>query len=206
VVKRTIFPILLFAIASPGFAKTHNDIFDVSCDALWPAVKDTLRNSGKYGIIGIDNGEMTASYNIGGYLTGKRINSLVLNSKGNATSCEMQVQTSFSGLVNNDEGDFKRRVEASLEKLRATPAEKPAVQGIAAPNSGLAGQPLLKPLTNDDVTTLRAAGFSDDLILAKIKATPGAYNLETADMVRLKNAGLSDTIIAAMVAAPGAHK
>jgi hypothetical protein len=45
-------------------------------------VKDALRNSGKYGILGIDNTEMTASFVIGGTLSGKRINSLVLNAKG----------------------------------------------------------------------------------------------------------------------------
>jgi hypothetical protein len=37
---------------------------------LWPAVKDTPRNSGKYGILGIDNTEMTASFVIGGTLGG----------------------------------------------------------------------------------------------------------------------------------------
>jgi hypothetical protein len=102
---------------------------------MWPAVKDTLRNSGKYGIIGIDNTEMTASYNIGGFLTGKRINSLVLNPLDSGKGCEMQVQTSFSGLVNNDEADFKKRVDASLEKLKvAAPASQssPAVPTNAA--------------------------------------------------------------------------
>ena len=109
----------IFAVVIPAFGKTHSDIYPVSCSELWPAVKDTLRNSGKYGIIGIDNNEMTASYNIGGGLGGKRINSLVLNSKG-ASSCELQTQTAFSGLAHNDAGDFKKRVEASLAKLKGS--------------------------------------------------------------------------------------
>lgn len=116
--RRIIGVTLFFLFAIPAFAKTHKELFEVSCSELWPAVKDTLRNSGKYGIIGIDNGEMTASYNIGGFLTGKRINSLVLNRKGK--QCEMQVQTSFSGLVNNDEKDLVKRVKESLAKLRGT--------------------------------------------------------------------------------------
>jgi hypothetical protein len=115
---------LLLGIAAAGIAKTHKDVFDVPCNVLWPAVKDALRNSGNYGFIGIDNTEMTASYNIGGFLTGKRINSLVLNSNGN--SCEMQVQTSYSGLENNDAGDLKKRVKQSLDTLQAEPPEKPA--------------------------------------------------------------------------------
>jgi len=115
---------MLLVVAGPSFAKTHKKMYSVSCGVLWPAVKDTLRNSGKYGILGIDNGEMTASFVIGGSLTGKRINSVVLNAKGD--SCEMQVQTAFSGLVNNDEGDFKKRVDESLAKQQASPPAAPA--------------------------------------------------------------------------------
>jgi hypothetical protein len=122
--KWTLPLLLLASVEIPALAKTHSDMFDVSCKELWPAVKDTLRNSGKYGIIGIDNTEMTASYNIGGALGGKRINSLVLNEKG--TGCELQVQTAYSGLIHNDEGDFRKRVEDSLAKLKAAKTAAPA--------------------------------------------------------------------------------
>jgi hypothetical protein len=114
--------LLQLTCAVPGFAKTHKDVFDVPCSALWPALKDTLRNSGKYGIVGIDNAEMTASYIIGGTLGGKRLNSVVLNSNGN--SCEMQVQTAYSGIEHNDAGDLEKRVKQSLDKLQERP-EKP---------------------------------------------------------------------------------
>ena len=116
--------LMLLTVAGPAFAKTHKENYSVSCTVLWAAVKDTLRNSGKYGIIGIDSTEMTASFNIGGTLTGKRINSVVLNGKGDA--CEMQVQTAFSGLANNDAGDFKKRVDESLAKQQAAPPPAPA--------------------------------------------------------------------------------
>jgi hypothetical protein len=116
--------LLLLAVAGPVFAKTHKENYSVSCTVLWSAVKDTLRNSGKYGILGIENTEMTASFVIGGTLTGKRINSVVLNAKGDG--CEMQVQTAFSGLVNNDAGDFKKRVDESLAKQQSSPAPAPA--------------------------------------------------------------------------------
>lgn len=58
-----------------------------------------------------------------------------------------------------------------------------------------------KPLANADIISLKSAGFTDDLILAKIKGSPAAYKLETDDLVVLKDAGLSDTVITAMVAA-----
>jgi uncharacterized protein YqfA (UPF0365 family) len=127
--KGFVLAVFLLTLAVSAYAKTHRDIFSVPCSVLWPALKDTLRNSGKYGIIGIDSTEMTASYNIGGGLAGKRINSAVLNTVG--TGCEMQVQTAFSGLVNNDAGDLKKRVEESLAKLQAAQAT-PSTKAEAA--------------------------------------------------------------------------
>ena len=128
--KRTLVTLCLFACSASAFAKTHSYIYPMPCAQLWPAVKDTLRNSGKYGILGIDSGEMTASYNIGGNLTGKRTNSLVLNTKDGG--CELQVQTSYSGFVNNDSEDLKKRVDASLVKLSGD--SQPA-KPVAAPPS-----------------------------------------------------------------------
>ena len=112
-----LFALLSAGLTVPALAKTHDFDYPMACSALWPAVKDTLRTSGKYGIIGIDNGEMTASYNIGGALTGKRTNSLVLNTKG--AGCDLQVQTSYSGLTNNDAADLKKRIDESLTKLQS---------------------------------------------------------------------------------------
>ena len=115
---------LLLAVSGLSVAKTHKENYSVSCNVLWAAVKDALRNSGKYGILGIDNTEMTASFVIGGTLAGKRINSVVLNAKGNA--CEMQAQTAFTGVANNDEGDFKKRVDESLAKQQSAQPSEPA--------------------------------------------------------------------------------
>lgn len=126
---------LLASFVVPAFGKTHKDVYDVPCSKLSPAVKDVLRNSGKYGIIGIDNTELTASYNIGGSLGGKRINSLVLNVQGE--KCEMQVQTAFSGLMHDDAGDFKKRVNESLAKLATLtpPPNQPAPAAAEAPKT-----------------------------------------------------------------------
>ena len=135
--KRIVLVILLLSLAVPGFASTHRDVYNVSCNELWRALKDTLRNSGKYGIIAIDNTEMTASYNMGGNLMAKRVNSAVLNSKDNGASCELQIQTAYSGLVNNDAGDLKKRVNESLVKLKNEPLPNPtaAPEQSAAPAS-----------------------------------------------------------------------
>jgi len=132
-VKRIVIVILLLSFGVPAFASTHKDVYNVSCNELWRAVKDTLKNSGKYGIISIDNAEMTASYNMGGNLMAKRTNSAMLNSKDNGASCELQVQTAYSGLGTNDAGDFKKRVDDSLAKLKGTPLETPAPAAAGAP-------------------------------------------------------------------------
>jgi hypothetical protein len=116
--------LLLSIVAVPAFAKTHKDDYSVSCTVLWAAVKDTLRNSGKYGIMGMDNGEMTASFSIGiGSIGQKRVNSVALNAKGD--SCEMVVQSGFSGLTNDDAGDFKKRVDKSLAAQQQSPQPAP---------------------------------------------------------------------------------
>jgi hypothetical protein len=116
--------LLLSIVAVPAFAKTHKDDYSVSCTVLWAAVKDTLRNSGKYGIMGMDNGEMTASFSIGiGSIGQKRVNSVALNAKGD--SCEMVVQSGFSGLTNDDAGDFKKRVDKSLAAQQQSPQPTP---------------------------------------------------------------------------------
>lgn len=129
--KRLIAVALLLALATPSFAKTHKDSYTAPCPAVWSAIKDVLKTSGKYVIVSIDESEMLASYRIGSIWTSQRINSVSLNPQG--TGCEMQTQTSYSGWGNNDAGDFKKRVEASLEKLskpaEAPPAEKPAASG-----------------------------------------------------------------------------
>lgn len=123
--KRSAIALLLFSISASAVAKTHKEPYTIPCSTLWPAVKDVLRNSGKYGIISITNDEMTAAYNIGGNLTAKRTNTVLLNVAG--TGCEMQIQTAYSGLINNDAADFKKRVDESLEKLKsAAPAPEPA--------------------------------------------------------------------------------
>lgn len=114
------------------------------CAKLWPAVKDTLRNSGKYGIIGIDSTEMTASYNIGGALTGKRVNSVVLNTK--ESGCELQVQTAYSGFVNNDVADLKKRVDDSIVKLQGpTPVNPPVPPAATPPAANTPTPPLTDP-------------------------------------------------------------
>ena len=121
--KFAVVALLALAIAVPMFAKTHNDTYPVPCSELWQAVQDTIKNSGNYSLVVADNTQMTASYNINGALR-SRANSVHLNPQG--ASCEMQVQSSYSGLAHDDAGNFKTRVDQSLAKLKAATPSGPA--------------------------------------------------------------------------------
>lgn len=183
--KFVVVTLLSLTLGAPAFGKTHSDIFPIPCSELWPAVKDTIRNSGKYGIIAVDSSEMTASFNIGGSLGGKRINSVVLNAKG--ASCEMQIQTAFSGLAHNDAGDFKKRVGQSLAKLKES---KPASETAAAPAAPGATPVPPQPSAEPAVP---ASVDSENLATVVIKSNPdgadvtvdGKYMGSTPSTVRL---------------------
>jgi hypothetical protein len=62
-------------------------------------------------------------------------------------------------------------------------------------------------LANSGVLKLKASGLSDDLIVQRIKMSPGNYKLDPDDLWALKKVGLSDAVISAMMTATsGQHK
>ncbi|MGA7381259.1 MAG: hypothetical protein WBX03_10435 [Terriglobales bacterium] len=132
-------PVLLvlmcLAFAMPAFGagnKTYKTTYPVPCSELWGAVKVALGNPDNYKDVQSDEEKMTADYNvkhsihwsvIGAVNQGK--NQVSLMPIG--TTCEMSVVSMYSGLSHNDQGDFKKRVDESLAKLKAAPAS-PAVE------------------------------------------------------------------------------
>jgi hypothetical protein len=74
--------------------------------------------------------------------------------------------------------------------VAANPTATPLATGL----SGI-------PFTNADVLKLKDAGISEQLIIDKIKTSPGNYQLESSNLIELKAAGLSDAVISAMMAA-----
>ena len=59
-----------------------------------------------------------------------------------------------------------------------------------------------QPLTVADVEALVRAGVSDDLVISQIRNTRTVYQLKTADIINLKNAGVSENIIDYMINTP----
>jgi hypothetical protein len=60
----------------------------------------------------------------------------------------------------------------------------------------------VETLNNAKIVDLVRAGIGNDAVIAKIKATPGKYDLSTDDLIALKNAGVPGDVIAAMIAGP----
>ena len=130
--KFAVIAFMTLIVAVPAFSKTHKDSYPQPCSELWAAVRDTLGNpANNYDVVSKDDTQMAASYNVKhavhASITGalaQRTNQVNLISKG--TGCEMQVVSSYSGLAHDDAGDFKKRVEESLAKLKAAPPSQPA--------------------------------------------------------------------------------
>jgi len=123
--------LMLLSLALPVFGMTYKSSYPVPCSDVWGAVKDTLSNPENYDVVGSDDAQMSASYkvkhsahvNISGAVL-QRTNKVTLITKGSA--CEMQVVSNYSGWEHDDKGDFKKRVDESLAKLKAATAPEPA--------------------------------------------------------------------------------
>jgi len=57
------------------------------------------------------------------------------------------------------------------------------------------------PLTNQDVLVLAKANLTPEVIIAKIKTSPCAYEVSPAELQRLTTGGVPDEVIAAMIEA-----
>ncbi len=129
--RLVVVALISLVLALPAFGKTYKNIYPDPCSEVWGAVKDTLSNAENYDVTESDDKQMTASYKVKHAahvtITGaalQRTNHVTLVSKG--TVCEMQVVSNYSGFEHDDKGDFRKRVDESLAKLKAAPPAEPA--------------------------------------------------------------------------------
>jgi hypothetical protein len=121
---RFVVALLSLTVVVPAIGKTNKTIYPDPCSQVWSAVKDTIGVAENYTIVKSDDAQMSAFYDvkhaahvtITGALT-QRTNSVLLVPKD--TGCEMRVDSNYSGFEHNDSGDFKKRVDESLVKLKA---------------------------------------------------------------------------------------
>jgi hypothetical protein len=116
-------------------SKTYKYSYPNACSEIWPAVKATLNNADQYAQVKPDDAKMTADYqpkhevhfDISGTVL-QRMNHVTLVTAAKGGGCEMQVVSNWSGWGHEDQGDFKKRVDEAMVKLKATPAAEPATQ------------------------------------------------------------------------------
>jgi hypothetical protein len=132
--RYVVVALIALALALPAFGagdKTYKNTYPVPCSKLWDAVKLALSNPDNYKDVVSDEDKMTAEYNVkhsihwsvtGAINQGK--NHVSLAPIG--TACEMSVVSMYSGFSHNDQGDFKKRVDAALAKLKDAPPSQPA--------------------------------------------------------------------------------
>jgi hypothetical protein len=106
--------------------------------------------------------------------------------------------------VSNDNASVALAQEAAKAYLAGTPSGAAAGAAPTAAPGAAPGAPAAPAgLTVDGVISLVGAGFSDDIIIAKIQKSGQSFDLSTDDMLRLKKAGASDAVMKAMMnAAP----
>ena len=132
--KFAVVALMSLAVAMPAFGagnKTYKTTYPIPCSEVWGAVKVALGNPDNYKDVQSDEDKMTADYNvkhsihwsvIGAVNQGKNRVSLLPT----GTTCEMSVVSMYSGLSHNDQGDFKKRVDEALAKLKAATPSQPA--------------------------------------------------------------------------------
>ena len=115
---------LLLSSVPAALAASHETSYSSSCNELWPAVKEVISNPENYKMVSSDDAKWTAFYDVKHKVhlsisgaVAQKTNQVTLVAQG--TGCQMQVNSSFSGLTHDDQGDFVKRVNEALAKQPA---------------------------------------------------------------------------------------
>jgi len=120
--KTLVAVFVLFFSVVPAFAKPH-DVYPVSCDVLWSAVKDTLENPKDYSVLGMSDSQEKAAFAVVGELT-PHTDTVTLTDEG--SGCAMDLKIVQNGSDNSDERGFRKRLNKSLAKMQTEKPAKPA--------------------------------------------------------------------------------
>lgn len=104
---------IAITIGTLAFAADTDKAFDASCDKVWDAAKAVIAKHYKAGAMA--EHDHMGSFEIGnGIVTARR--ALNFSLKGEGDKCTVTISGHFSGFLNNDKGDFFKRVQAELGK------------------------------------------------------------------------------------------
>jgi hypothetical protein len=112
----------------PANAKSNRDVYPVSCDVLWTAVKNTLENPKDYGVLSVNDLQYRASFVVVGNLV-MYTDRLALTERDNG--CAMKLSMSQVGADNSDERGFRKRFGKALAKLQAAKPRVPSAEDEA---------------------------------------------------------------------------
>lgn len=134
-----LFLILLLAI--PSFAKTKEmhavkGVYPVSCDDLWSAVKETLHDHDNYGLGGVNDLDLRASFVVIGDLW-VQTDRVALVQKG--SGCEMRTDIFDMGAENTNYRQFRTRVQRVLARMESA-KEKTPPQPAGEPKAAVGPQ------------------------------------------------------------------
>jgi hypothetical protein len=122
----------LLVVAAPSLAKPR-DVYPVSCDDLWAAVKLTLNNQSNYSVLSMDDLGQRAAFTVVGELTAytDRVALRVQDS-----ACAMNATIDQVGADNVDWRQFHHRLAQALAKLQAAKPKLPMTgAGPTAPTA-----------------------------------------------------------------------
>ena len=130
---------------------------------------------------------------------------LVLSSKiGDSTNmqlCELKTSLRSGGIYekNLTTGSVTLLTKGEDNRPARTPVDRPGGQDSPAQNNPSSEQPLPPKLTNSDVITMIGSGLSLEVIIAKIKASPCAFDTSPEGLKGLKDARVPDQVVIEMV-------
>lgn len=102
---------LLFSNFGWAAPKPTTKDFSAPCSTVWDAAKAVVPKH--YEVLNLTDQSQSGSFNIGnGIITGRRALSFSLSGTGDV--CTISITGHFSGLANNDKGDFFKRIQAEL--------------------------------------------------------------------------------------------
>jgi hypothetical protein len=121
--KFLIVSFLVLLFAAPAIAKSP-ELYPVSCDDLWAAVKDTLSDSSNYFLMSASDSRQRATFVVVGDLV-QYTEKVALTAKGGG--CLANATMNELGPDNADWRQFHHRLKKTLAKLQAAKlqAEKP---------------------------------------------------------------------------------
>lgn len=113
-VRSVFFSLIALLLVVPANAKPKRDVYPISCDELWTAVKKTLNSPGNYGVLSVNDLTLHASFNVIGDLVKYTDRVTLIEQNG---GCKMDLQMLQVGSDNSDERGFRKRLKRTLATI-----------------------------------------------------------------------------------------